>query len=141
MDPLSFTASLLALVSTAGAVIKTSSRVFEDLRHAPEELQHMHMRIESTHARLELVARVYESQSTLLQEHEGSRSLDSLCLTKTFIVGAENIEPLRNVSQKAEEYLKELEKIAERSQFPDSKFKRKVAKGVASHIKQSQRFC
>lgn len=135
MDPLSFTASLLALVSTAGAVIKTSSRVFDDLRHAPEELQQVHTRIESTRARLELVARVYESQSALLQKLEGSRSL------KTFIVGAEDIEPLRNASQTAEEYLQELEKIAGRSRCPDSQFEKKVAKGMASDTKKRQRLC
>jgi hypothetical protein len=99
------------------------------------------MRIQSTRARLELVARVYELQSALLQKFEGSRSLDSSCLTKTFIVGAEDIEPLRIVSQKAEEYLQELEKIAGRSQCPDSQFERKVAKGMASDIKQRQRLC
>jgi hypothetical protein len=98
MDPLSFTASLLTLLSTAAGVTRTTLQIHHDISAAPQEIRWISSQILQAQSRLNFLAKIYEKQCILRSVQEGES-----------LLSAEDLEPLKLALEKAEGILGEIQ--------------------------------
>lgn len=98
MDPISFTASLLALLETATGLGKAAITLHRDLHGASHELQWVSSRILQTRSQLGLLLRIYERQCKTPRK-DGS-----------VLLPEEDLAPLQTSLAKGRECLEEIER-------------------------------